>query len=223
MTAMPSASLSRVRGFTLLELSVVMIVIALILGAVMKGGELLTTANYQTVHSVFVKEWLASFEKFRKRTTFVPGSSLTDTSQRVGSRLGVTELCNTGGSTQLTDEFLSHEIVIPDGEGHGLEDEYQYNDEQGTPRRLRACFSTVDWTVPGLSAHTTVSKPHHVLRLTGVARGLAEQLDAEIDNRLNAQDGQVRAETLANTGSLSFSEWPVTASGELTLLISIEK
>ncbi len=64
-TLSPSGVRSLQRGFSLVELSMVLIVIALIAGAVAVGGDLQRNASNQRLGSSFVRGWQLSYLSYR--------------------------------------------------------------------------------------------------------------------------------------------------------------
>lgn len=61
----------RQRGFTLVEMSLVLIVIGLILGAVSIGKDMQRNAEYRRVQQKFVDQWVQAYNQFYDRTGVV--------------------------------------------------------------------------------------------------------------------------------------------------------
>jgi len=60
-------------GFTLIELSIVLIIIGLIIGAVMKGKDLMNSAEQKKIYNTWVKQWQIVFNTYQDRTGGVLG------------------------------------------------------------------------------------------------------------------------------------------------------
>lgn len=56
------------KGFTLIEMSIVLIVIGLILGAVVKGNDILQSAKQKKFYTTFVRQWEQSVISYYDRT-----------------------------------------------------------------------------------------------------------------------------------------------------------
>ena len=61
-------------GFTLIELSIVLIIIGLIIGGVMKGRDLITSAEQKKIYNTWFKQWQVLSNSYQDRT----GSFLDD-------------------------------------------------------------------------------------------------------------------------------------------------
>jgi prepilin-type N-terminal cleavage/methylation domain-containing protein len=61
------------RGFTLVEISLVLVVIGLILGAVSIGKDLQRNAEYKKVKQKFIDQWVLAYNQYYDRIGVVPG------------------------------------------------------------------------------------------------------------------------------------------------------
>ena len=66
----------RRKGFSLIELSVVLIIIGLLLAAVMKGKDLIKNAEIKKFYNNFIKQWELAYTTFYDRTGKVLGAPL---------------------------------------------------------------------------------------------------------------------------------------------------
>ena len=200
-------------GFTLVEISVVLVIIAVILGAVTAGGDLMRQASGQRIFSEFVTGWRNAFNSYATQTKVVPGDNPLLPTNVIHGAGGSPTLCNDASDKTLTNLMLSQSIEPPSGRGTGEEDRYVYTDGNGSPHELRVCFRTVPWAVSGPTSGSFVPASRHVMHLTGLTTELAMQLDALIDGRLDARFGRFRQMSLADSTALAGSDWPPAKAG----------
>lgn len=56
------------KGFTLVELSIVLIIIGLIIGGVLKGADLINSAKQKKVYNTWIKGWQVAINQYQDRT-----------------------------------------------------------------------------------------------------------------------------------------------------------
>jgi len=180
-----------ISGFTILEMSVVLVVIALILGAVTVGRDVYRSAVAERISTEFVQGWIIAYDRYVAQVGTVPGDNLANPTGRV--RAGAAEpLCDSNSDPALRDEMLRRGITLPSGRAEGLESRYAYQDSNGLPQELQVCFtSVVDWAEPGPGS-SYVHRVRNVMVLRGLTPELANQLDNRLDGRIDARFGRMR-------------------------------
>ncbi|MGE0100458.1 MAG: type II secretion system protein [Hydrogenophaga sp.] len=194
------------RGFSLLEMSMVLVIIGVLLGAVMVGTDVLRQAKNQQLFSVFISGWRDAFSRYTQVIGVVPGDNPTTPNNMIGVALN-TWLCDTPPNNDLSNVLLAARIRIPQGRGLGRESRYVYQDSLGTPHELQVCFATINWSVQGAAVGLFASSPRHVMRLTGLTTELALQLDVLIDGSVSARFGQFRLVTFENSLIAADAGW----------------
>jgi prepilin-type N-terminal cleavage/methylation domain-containing protein len=199
-------------GFTLVELSIVLVIVAVIVGAITSGGNLLRQASGQRIFSDFVTGWRTSFHAYTARTRVVPGDNVASPTNVIRGFGGSDTLCNTAADKTLTNVMLSQGIEPPSGNGTGQEDRYVYLDGNGAPHELTVCFRTAPWAVSGSTSGVFVDANRHVMQMTGLTVELAMQFDALVDGKLDARFGRFRRDIDAASTSAGGADWPALPS-----------
>lgn len=213
--------LARVRaqmGFTLVEMSVVLVVIGLILGALSIGKDVQRNAEYTKIKQKFIDQWASAYNSYYLRSGVVLGDSQTapnfmvngsaltlGTSGSTGTMVGATEPVAICDSTTAPDATRAAPVATlyaemdrlgvrkPPGRAEGKESRYVYLDSNGNPQEVQVCFQ---WNKPN-----TVSNAGNVMVISGLTPDLARTLDQMIDGKADAQEGMFRMATLSNNGT----------------------
>lgn len=177
----------RQAGFSLLELSVVLVIIALVLGAVSVGRDVYRSAQAERIGSEFVQGWLIAYERYVAQVGAVPGDNLAAPTGLVGGAVN-TPLCGQA----LRDAMLARGVTLPQGRAEGMEDRYVFQDSRGNPQQLQVCFMAVaDWAEPA-PGNSYQTRTRNVMRLSGMTPELAGLLDTRLDSRIDARFGRLR-------------------------------
>lgn len=200
----PHLSARHQRGFTLLELSITLLVIGLLLGAVAVGRDLQRTAANQRLSTDYVQGWQLAYETYLNGVGRPPGDSPTNPTGQVNG--GGTELCG----TTMINAFLAAGIRLPEGRTEGQPDRQVYLDSNGNPQEVQVCFRNVTWAEAGASVGTYVRRPRNVMVLKSVTYSLASMLDQQIDGRSDARFGRLRdAEYAGSYTEVNGQIWPI--------------
>lgn len=186
---------NRQRGFSLVELSVVLVIIGLILGAVAIGRDLQRSAANQRLSTDFIQGWQLAYEAYFNGVGRPPGDSATNPTGRINGN--ATELCG----TDMINIFLAAGIRLPDGRAEGQPNHYVYLDSNGNPQDVEVCFQSVNWAEPGAAVATYVLRPRNVMVIRGLTHSLSTTLDQQIDGRSDARFGRFRHSDLADDTS----------------------
>lgn len=191
------------RGFTLVEMSLVLIVIGLILGGVAIGKDVQRNAEYTKIKQKFVDQWVSAYNTYFLRSGVVIGDSQIQPRMMVngdtytvsgslisGQDMSSVDLPNAicegaqGPNMDRDADLILHRemdrlgVRMPPGRAEGFEDRYAYLDSNGNPQELQVCFQ---WNAPGNAANAG-----NVMMITGLTPDLARALDQMIDGQADA-------------------------------------
>jgi prepilin-type N-terminal cleavage/methylation domain-containing protein len=182
-----SLNKSSARGFTMVELAIVLVIIGLIVGAVTIGKDVQRGASYQRLSSDFVQAWASAYDQYYTGTGRPPGDNVAAPTGLVNAVVG-TPLTGLA----LRNAMLAAGITLPAGRAEGFEDQYVYLDSNGIPQNVQVSFIAVSWSEAGASNGQYVSRNRNVMVLTGLTPSLANLLDNTFDSRSNASFGKMR-------------------------------
>lgn len=178
-------------GFSLVELSVVLLVIGLIAGAVAVGGDLQRNAAYQRLGSSFINGWNLAYLSHKTKVGYVVSDTAAtptgfvnhNTTGAAGS-----DVC----STTLRAAMLAAGVDLPQGRAEGLETQYSYLDSNGNPQELQVCFRSILWMMETATAETYANQVRNVMVIKHVTPDLARLIDSLVDTARDAQFGKIR-------------------------------
>jgi len=189
----------RQRGFTLMEMSVVLVIIAVILGAVTVGRDVYRSGVAERINSDFIQGWLLAYDRYLAQSGTVPNDPTY--SGLIGGSTGAAPLCG----DELLNQMLARGVALPAGAFEGRQDTYAYQDRNGLTQRLQVCLMAVkDWAEP-VSTTSYIPRSRNVMRISNLTPELANQLDQRIDGGVDARFGRVREVTRHNTTSVSLT------------------
>ncbi|MBL4904189.1 MAG: prepilin-type N-terminal cleavage/methylation domain-containing protein [Desulfocapsa sp.] len=172
------------KGFTLIELAIVLVIIGLILGSVLKGKDLINSAKQKNFYSSFLKNWQLSVASYYDRTGYVLGDGPPNggTATVNGSFDNVSGA--TFGATDGIDDTLKRVgLDVPESNAA--------NSGQVIFKGAYSGSRTITMQLYNLYSHTDLRHDNR-LYLNNVPTDLAIALDTIIDGEMNSATGSFR-------------------------------
>ncbi len=203
-------------GFSLVELSVVLLVVGLIVGAVAVGGDMQRNAAYQRLGSSFVNGWNLAYLSYKTKVGYVVGDTAGSPTGYVSANTSGADGSDVCGGT-LRTAMLQAGVDMPQGRAEGMNAQYSYLDSNGNPQEMTVCFRAIPWltetAVPG--AYSLPVK--NVMVLHHVTPDLARLIDSLVDTARDAQFGKVRQYPGPHSGALGGGVYTGVAKAEYSL------
>ena len=227
----PQRTTRKQAGFTLVEMSVVLLVIGLILGAVSIGKDLQRDAEYIKIKQKFLDPWAAAYNSYFMRAGVVLGDSQVAPSFMVNGGSGPLNAGlsgSTGTMTAATEPVAicdsttaafgptsavratPTDTLYPEMDRHGVR--MPPGRAEGKESRYVYLDSNgnpqeiqvcFQWNKPG-----TWSNSGNVMVISGLTPDLARALDQMIDGKADEQEGMFRRALVSNgTPGLPGVEW----------------
>lgn len=211
-------------GFTLVEMSVVLLVIGLILGAVSVGKDLQRDAEYTKIKQKFIDGWASAYNGYYLRSGVVLGDSQTAPNFMVNGANYAPATPGTSGATGsmvmvpgTEPAAICDSVTAPPGlagqvRATALGSLYNEMDKHGVrmpPGRAEGKESRYVYLDSNgnpqevqvcfqWNAPGTASNSGNVMVISGLTPDLARALDQMIDGKADAQEGMFRLSNVAN-------------------------
>ena len=209
------------KGFTLLEMAVVLVIIGVVMSAVSVGQDVLQNARDRKAFSSFVAGWQEAFSQYVRATGHLPGDNPLSPGNAINNAVD-NVLGGNKGPNSLVGVFLQAGMRLPQGRTATEQDIYQYRDSTGSPQRLTISFLTTAWSVPvnatgpgGTQQFGLANR--HLMRIQGLTAELAQQMDVMVDGQISARFGQFRQfgpHQFLSGGAVDWGPLGVTADSE---------
>lgn len=171
------------KGFTLVELSIVLIIIGLIIGGVMKGKDLIRSADHKKIYNTWVKGWEIAVNSYQDKT----GATLGDATANGGTAAtedGWMDNVNLATSTTVQDRLKAVGLDIPVG---------NISTSKGGSYSIKGKYATSTVTAYLYQLYSnTDGRYKNRLYLTGMPTDVAIAFDQMTDGALNSSSGAFR-------------------------------
>jgi len=224
----PSSPFHPQSGYSLVELSVVLVVLGMMVGALSIGSGVHRTSEYQRIKKTFVDQWASAYNDFYVRAGRVPGDSAETPTFVVNAAADedVLELLLAVEDGDYSD-FVDNDESLPPRLCEGSANDTTPGARPSDTTSMRELFAALGVQLPSGRAEgqedryvyldtngnpqelqvcfqwnppETLSGGGNVMVLKGLTPDLARMLDATIDGRINAVAGAFREQRGADAG-----------------------
>ena len=178
------------KGFTLVEMALVLIIIGIIIGAIVKGKDLVRGSEQKRIYTKFFNEWRLAYLNFYDRT----GQILGDTYDDAGAAIGQDGQADTAaGTNSAVPTAAGRAALVTSGvttykgmSDVGLEApvtnrpnafEYNYSDSQGTTHTMDIAF---EWDG---------ANNYNYMLVQNIPVELGSAMDTMVDGRADGANG----------------------------------
>ncbi|MFA5454384.1 MAG: prepilin-type N-terminal cleavage/methylation domain-containing protein [Sulfurimonas sp.] len=197
------------KGFTLVELSIVLIIIGLIIGGVMKGKDLINSAEQKKIYNTWVRGWQIAANAYQDKTGAMLGDAIIN-GGTAATENGVPDNINLSTTTSVQARLRAVGLDIPVGNVATTNGgSYSIKGKYITGNAVAYLYNLASATDGG-------NKPR--LYITAVPTDVAIAFDRLTDGALNSTTGAFRQypDNTSATGA-----WP-DAKVTTTVNVSLE-
>ncbi len=177
------------KGFTLIEMAIVLVIIGIIIGAVVKGKDLVRGAEQKRLYSTYLNAWMVAYSNYYDRTGLVLGD--TNTEDNSGHRDG---RCSNPSEANVNNQLRRVGLETPSLGQMDSTTQRNYNDSEGRSSTLTISFR--------------FNSDHgNFIRLDSIPHELGMAWDKMVDGQVNGRSGSFLY--IPNRSSMrTTSEWP---------------
>jgi len=186
------------KGFTLIEMAIVLIIIGIIIGAIVKGKDIVKSAEQKKLYTKFVNAWSLTFNNYYDRTGWI--LSDTDDPANAGARDGN---CTPATVANLNLQLTAVGLELPPVGATNTTDR-SYKDSNGVLHTLVLVF---DYD----------SDVGNFIRITGtggIPNDLGMALDRMVDGTMDGTIGDLLYTDNYNAiAPATIIQWPLATAG----------
>lgn len=187
------------KGFTLIEIAIVLIIIGLILGATVKGSDLIQSAKQKRFYNSFVKQWEITTLNYLDRTGGLLGDGAINGGP-AGTPNGYFDGINnaaefTAINTRLAEVGLEPPSITSAGTN------WRFTFKGRTSGTRNVDLELIQRNATEIIGTTTTTVPNNVLRFRDMPTDLALALDGMIDGTVDGTQGKFRRDANAAWGN----------------------
>ena len=181
------------KGFTLIELAIVLIIIGIIIGAIVKGKDIVKSGEQKKVYTKFINEWNLAFNNYYDRTGWILGDDATDNNAtRDGN-------CNPAATeANLEAQLQAVGLEVPPAGPSGNSTERSYKDSNGVLHTLAIIFDY----------DASLGNFMRITGTGGIPNDLGMALDRMVDDTMDGTSGDMLYTADHTASPIVTAAWP---------------
>jgi len=177
-------------GFTLIEMAIVLIIIGIIIGAVVKGKDLVRSAEQKRLYTTWAREWQVTFNNYYDRTGWILADDASNNNRTRDGR------CDQSATVVNIENQLTRVGLEPPPAGStGSSLVRTYMDSLGVQRTLTIVFDYA-------------TNLGNFIRIDGIPNDLGMALDRIIDGEMDGTAGDFLYTADGTAAVPSVAAWP---------------
>jgi len=194
------------KGFTLIEMAIVLIIIGIIIGAVIKGKDVIKGAEQKKLYTKFVREWQIAYNNYYDRTGYILGDDASDDNAIRNGQ------CNPAATAGNLEAQLKRVGLTPPSEGPtGSSLVRTYTDSLGVQRTITLAFDY----------NATIG---NFMRIAGVSNDLGMAWDKIVDDIMDGTEGELKyaADYTAPATNIAWPSAETAPTATAAAIVSLE-
>jgi prepilin-type N-terminal cleavage/methylation domain-containing protein len=192
------------KGFTLVELSIVLIIVGLMIGGVMKGSDMINSAEQKKMYNTWIKGWQLAISQYQDRTGQILGDGIANGGANAGID-GIFDNINLSIVNTVATRLREVGLEVPitntstaanAGGSYIIKGRYT----RGTSVML-------------LSNANINTNARNILQLTNIPADVALAIDTMIDGVADAGQGNCVLNTAVAAVAPAAAAWPAANTG----------
>ncbi len=204
---------TRRSGFTLVELSIVLIIIGLIIGGVMKGTDMINSAKTKKVYTTWIKGWQIAVNSYQDSTGQILGDGLANGGAG-GAANGTFDNINLATTLTVQNRLTTVGLDVPVSNTGGSPTVSPAGGSYSLEGKDRAGLSVMTLGFQNFSGTN-----RNVLQFTNVPNDIAMAIDTMVDGAADAGLGNCRSSTASTAGVTT--PWPASTAAVSIVRIAI--
>ena len=188
------------KGFTLIEMAIVLIIIGIIIGAIVKGKDIVKSAEQKKLYTKFVNAWSLTFNNYYDRTGWILGDDNTATNATRDGNCGIGGVVAT--EVNLEAQLTAVGLELPPVGASGNTTDRSYKDSNGVLHTLALVFDY----------DAAVGNFIRITGTGGIPNDLGMALDRMIDGTMDGTVGDCLYTADNTAAPIVTAAWPAATA-----------